>query len=129
MSTYSNFADISWRPIYVILQRFYGVPTMSIYRDFMVSGLCQFTEILHEKTNPAKSRSNLVMGSRGLTIQDLLPLVTSQNIPPLEECGKGRNVAALIKCLHEMLSAHGRLQAFIFIYVQHAINKIKNFQI
>ena len=29
-----------------ILQRFYGVPTMSIYRDFMVPRICQFTEIL-----------------------------------------------------------------------------------
>ena len=28
-----------------ILQRFYGTPTMSIYRDFMVPRLCQFTEI------------------------------------------------------------------------------------
>ena len=28
-----------------ILQRFYGSPTMSIYRDFMVPRLCQFTEI------------------------------------------------------------------------------------
>ena len=28
-----------------ILQRFYGAPTMSIYRDFMVSRLCQFTDI------------------------------------------------------------------------------------
>ena len=29
-----------------ILQRFHSAPTMSIYRDFMVPRLCQFTEIL-----------------------------------------------------------------------------------
>ena len=64
-----QFTEISWCPDYVnlqrfyrdfnvprlcqftaILQRFYGALTMSIYRDFMV----QFTEILHDKTNPVK---------------------------------------------------------------------------
>ena len=34
-----NFVNVN-------LQRFYGAPTMSIYRDFMVPQLCQFTEIL-----------------------------------------------------------------------------------
>ena len=32
--------------VYVNLQRFYDAPTMSIYRNFMVLRLCQFTEIL-----------------------------------------------------------------------------------
>ena len=76
-----QFTEISWRPGYVNLQRFHGAPTMSIYRDFMVPRLCQFTEILqrfygaltmsiyrdsmvpqcqfteilHDKTNPVKS--------------------------------------------------------------------------
>ena len=41
-----QFADILMAPDYVNLQRFYGAPTMSIYRDFVVPRLCQFTEIL-----------------------------------------------------------------------------------
>ena len=34
MSIYREFAEILLRPDYVNLQRFYGAPTMSIYRDF-----------------------------------------------------------------------------------------------
>ena len=51
MSIYRDFAEISWCPDYVNLQRFcrdfkVRAPTMSVYRDFMVPRLCQFTEIL-----------------------------------------------------------------------------------
>jgi len=31
-----QFTEILWCPEYVNLQRFYGAPSMSIYRDFMV---------------------------------------------------------------------------------------------
>ena len=41
-----QFTNILMAPDYVNLQRFYGAPTMSIYRDFMMPWLCQFTEIL-----------------------------------------------------------------------------------
>ena len=48
--TCSDIAEILWCPDYVnfqrFFQRFYGAPTMSIYRDFMVPQLSQFTEIL-----------------------------------------------------------------------------------
>ena len=37
-----------------ILQRFHGAPTTSIYIDCVVSRLCQFTGILHDKTKPLK---------------------------------------------------------------------------
>ena len=37
-----------------ILQRFYGAPSMSIYRDFTVPRVCQFTEILHDKAKLLK---------------------------------------------------------------------------
>jgi len=54
---------------YVNLQRFYGAPSMSIYRDlaeiswcpesiyrdFMMPQVCQFTEILHDQANHVKS--------------------------------------------------------------------------
>ena len=40
-----QFTEILWCADYVNLQRFYGAPTMSIYRDFMVPRLCQSTEI------------------------------------------------------------------------------------
>ena len=46
---YRDFAQILWCPKYVYLQRFYGASSLSIYRDwvdFMVPGVCQFTEIL-----------------------------------------------------------------------------------
>ena len=46
MSIYRDFAEILRCPDYVNLQRFYGAPAMSIYRDFMVPQLRQFTEIL-----------------------------------------------------------------------------------
>ena len=44
-----QLADILIAPNYVNLQRLYGAPTMSIYRDFMVPQLCQFTEILYDQ--------------------------------------------------------------------------------
>ena len=78
MSIYRDFAEISWSPDYVNLQRFYGapttsiyrdfmrpdyvnlqifygVPTTSIYRDFMVPRLCQFIGISHDQVKPVKS--------------------------------------------------------------------------
>jgi len=41
-----QFTEILWCPEYVNLQRFYGALSISIYRDFMVPRVCQFTEIL-----------------------------------------------------------------------------------
>ena len=55
MSIYRDFMVPRPCQFTEILQRFYGALTMSIYRDFMVPRLCQFTEILHDKTNPVKS--------------------------------------------------------------------------
>ena len=61
MSIYRDFAEISWCPDYVNLQRFYGarlcqfteilwcpdyVNLQRFCRDFIVPRLCQFTEIL-----------------------------------------------------------------------------------
>ena len=46
MSIYRDFRVPRLCQFTEILQRFYGAPTMSIYRDFMVPRLCQFTEIL-----------------------------------------------------------------------------------
>ena len=44
-----------WCPEYVNLQRFYGAPSMSIYRDFAEILCCPslsiFTEILHDRLN------------------------------------------------------------------------------
>ena len=45
MSIYRDFAEILSCPDYVNLQRFYGALTTSIYRDFMVPRLCKFTEL------------------------------------------------------------------------------------
>ena len=50
-----QFTEISWSSDCVNLQRFYGAPAMSIYRDFMVPRLCQFTEILHDQAKRVKS--------------------------------------------------------------------------
>ena len=74
MSIYWDFAEILWYPEYVNLQTFYGALSMSIYRDFaeilwcpeyvnllrfcrdfVVSWVCQFTGILHDKAESVKS--------------------------------------------------------------------------
>ena len=55
MSIYRDFMVPRLCQFTEILQRFYGALTMSIYRDFMLPPQCQFTEILHDKTNPVKS--------------------------------------------------------------------------
>ena len=41
-----QFTEILWCSEYVNLQRFYGALSMSIYRDFMVPQVYQFTDIL-----------------------------------------------------------------------------------
>jgi len=46
MTRVCQFLEILWCPEYVNLQRFYGAPSMSIYRDFTVPRVCQFTDIL-----------------------------------------------------------------------------------
>jgi len=43
MSIYRDFVEISRGPEYVNLQTFYGAPSMSIDRDFMVPRVCQIS--------------------------------------------------------------------------------------
>ena len=69
MSIYRDFAEISWCPDYVNLQRFcrdFMVPRLCQFTEilwcpdyvnlqrFYCAPQCQFTEILHDKTNPLK---------------------------------------------------------------------------
>jgi len=56
-------------PEYVNLQRFYDAPHMSIYRDFMVPRVCQFTEILQRFYGaPSFSDSQRFYGFQSMSI-------------------------------------------------------------
>ena len=55
MSIYRDFMVPRVCQFTDILQRFHGAPSMSIYRDFMVPRVCQFTEILQDQAKHAKS--------------------------------------------------------------------------
>ena len=56
------------------------------------------------------------MADKGFTVEDLLPLGVSLNIPPFLEV---RSKSALRKWLRQSI-------AFLCIHVERAINKIKN---
>ena len=60
-----------------------------------------------------------VMADKGFTVEDLLPLGVSLNIPPFLEV---RSKSALRKWLRQSI-------AFLCIHVERGINKIKNFHI
>ena len=72
-----------------------------------------------------------VMADKGLTIQDLLPLGVSVNIPPF--LGSSSQMPAVLHlCMHASASVDvvkTQEIASLCIHVERAINKIKNFHI